>query len=383
MIAWWRRLQRQRAEARRFREIPPEERRIVVYSEGRGYWTHFEPVVTALVRDHGERVLYVTSDEADPVYRSPPPGVQAFWIGDGSVRTLFFAGLQCRMLLMTLPDLHSYQLKRSPHGVYYVYLHHSMVSTHMIYRAAAFDHFDAVLCTGPHHVEEIRTREQQQGLPDKQLVEHGYGRLDGILAQEARGPVVRSETESPQVLVAPTWGDNALLERHGVDAVRPLLEAGLRVVLRPHPRTCQRAAAVIDAIVDEVGAQEGFTLDMDTDGRDSLLGSDLMISDWSGAALEFALGLERPVLFVDVPRKVNNPDYEALGIEPLEARIREQVGRVVAPDDLAALGERCREVLAEPQRWRQCVVEARHQWVFHPGDSGRVAAEWLCRSLQR
>ncbi|MGM0632221.1 MAG: CDP-glycerol glycerophosphotransferase family protein [Pseudomonadota bacterium] len=382
MIAWWRRLRRQRAEARRFHSVPVEERRIVVYSEGRGYWTHFEPVIEALLRDRGERVLYVTSDEDDPVIAAPPDGLEPFWIGDGSVRTLFFAGLRCRILLMTLPDLHSYQLKRSPHGVHYVYLHHSMVSTHMVYRAAAFDHFDTVLCAGPHHIEEIRARERQQGLPAKQLVEHGYGRLDSILAQSVPGPLARPDDEPSQVLVAPSWGPQALLERHGAAVIRPLLEAGLQVVLRPHPRTLRHAADVVEAIVREFERHEAFTLDVDTDGKGYLLGSDLMVSDWSGAALEFALGLERPVVFVDVPRKVNNPDYEALDIEPLEARIREQIGRVVAPDELPSLGPVCQAVLREPHQWQQAIVEARRQWVFNPGDSGRVAADWLHRLLQ-
>mgnify|MGYP003326545469 CR=1 FL=1 len=43
--------------------------------------------------------------------------------------------------------------------------------------------------------------------------------------------------------------------------------------------------------------------------QESLHRSDLMISDWSGAALDYALGLNKPVLFIDVPRKVNNLDY--------------------------------------------------------------------------
>ena len=56
--------------------------------------------------------------------------------------------------------------------------------------------------------------------------------------------------------------------------------------------------------------------------------ADLMISDWSGAALEYAFGIERPVLFLDVARKINNPRYVDLGIEPIEARMREQIGAV-------------------------------------------------------
>ncbi|MNG16310.1 hypothetical protein D3C84_1002110 [compost metagenome] len=65
-----------------------------------------------------------------------------------------------------------------------------------------------------------------------------------------------------------------------------------------------------------------FRLDEDGDGNASLLSSDIMLSDWSGAALEFAFGLERPVIFADVPRKVLNPDYTQIGLEPLEVQIR-------------------------------------------------------------
>ncbi len=52
-----------------------------------------------------------------------------------------------------------------------------------------------------------------------------------------------------------------------------------------------------------------FQLETNIATNDSFCAADLMISDWSGAALEFAFATERPGLFVDVPRKVNNPDY--------------------------------------------------------------------------
>ena len=32
-----------------------------------------------------------------------------------------------------------------------------------------------------------------------------------------------------------------------------------------------------------------------------------MVSDWSGAALEYSFGLKKPVIFLDLPKKVNNP----------------------------------------------------------------------------
>ena len=51
-------------------------------------------------------------------------------------------------------------------------------------------------------------------------------------------------------------------------------------------------------------------MDLDLSSQGTVSESDIMISDWSGAAIEYALGLEKPVISVDVPRKVNNPGYK-------------------------------------------------------------------------
>ena len=54
-----------------------------------------------------------------------------------------------------------------------------------------------------------------------------------------------------------------------------------------------------------------------------------MISDWSGAALDYAFGLNKPVFFLDIPRKINNPNYKDIGIEPFECYIRNIVGTII------------------------------------------------------
>lgn len=364
-----------------FKGLPREQRRLVFYSEGRGYWTYFEPVFKALQDEHAQPVIYVTSAEDDPLLLNPPEGMQAFYVGEGSMRTLFFSTLDVRVLLMTMPDLQSFHIKRSPHPVHYVYLHHSIVSTHMVYREAAFDHFDSILCVGPHHIQEIRAREQLAGLPAKVLIEHGYGRLDAILKEGNTGPLMRTTGVPPQVLVAPTWGENGLLEQHGLDVIRPLIEAGLRVVLRPHPRTRKLRPDVLEAICEHYRDEPLLRLDEDGDGRASLIDSDVMVSDWSGAALEFSLGLERPTLFVDVARKILSPEYEAVGIEPLEARIRTQIGTIVAPQDLVSLGARAADLISDARQWQASICDVRTHWVFNSGNSGSIAAAHLISLL--
>lgn len=359
-----------------FKRTPREERTLVFYSEGRGYWTYFEPIYQALQANQGVPILYVTSAENDPLLEKPLPGMRSFYIGEGSMRTLFFATLDADVLLMTMPDLHSYHIKRSPFSVHYVYLHHSIVSTHMIYRAAAFDHFDSILCVGPHHIEETKAREKLLGLPSKVLIEHGYGRLDTILASGRQGPP-RREGDPIQVLVAPTWGENGLIERHGLDVIKPLIEAELKVVLRPHPRTRKLTPHVLNEIVTHYADEPRFRLDEDSDATTSLLDSDIMLSDWSGAALEFSLGLERPIIFADVPRKILNPDYPAIGIEPIEVQAREHLGVVVSTDNLAQLGNIACALAVDSKQWQTALQAARQRWIYNAGQSGETAAAYL------
>jgi hypothetical protein len=353
----------------------------VIYSEGEGYWTHFAPVVSALLEKRPMPIPYVTSSERDPVLANPPQGLRPFLVGSGIIRTWFFTGLEAGVVLMTMPDLQTFHIKRSASVSQYVYLHHSIVSTHMVYRPAAFDHFDSILCVGPHHVDEIRRRESMLGLPAKELVEHGYGRLDDILAAGPVSALTQASSEPAQVLIAPSWGPDALLERTGGATIAPLLDAGFRVVLRPHPRTSALARPILDAIVKEFGPHPRFRLDQDADSWAALTASNLMVSDWSGAALEFALGLERPVLFVDVPRKVNNPDYESLGIEPLEARVRAELGAVIPEQRVGDIGRAAQDLLNHAEDWTASIRSARARWVFNVGTSGEAAAEYLCSLL--
>jgi YidC/Oxa1 family membrane protein insertase len=382
MFSGLRRMLREWSGLQAFKRVPRAERKIVFYSEGRGYWSYFEPIFNALQTDHATSVLYLTSAENDPLLENPPTGMRAFYIGEGSVRTLFFATLDVDVLLMTMPDLQSFHIKRSPFSVHYAYLHHSIVSTHMVYRAAAFDNFDSILCVGPHHVEETRAREVAHGLPSKVLVEHGYGRLDTIMGNSCRGISAR-EDNLIQVLVAPTWGENGLIEHHGLHAIKPLIDAGLSVVLRPHPRTRKLAPGKLNEIAAHYREEPRFRLDEDSDGTLSLLDSDIMLSDWSGAALEFAFGLERPVIFADVPRKVLNPEYLAINLEPLEVQIREAVGVVVSTENLTKLGDVARAMVMDSQKWQERLRTVRQRWIYNSGRSGETAANYLVSLINK
>ena len=363
----------------RFKALPEDSRAIVFYAEDEASWKHLQPIISELVEVSGRTVCYVTSNAHDPILQQENSLIEAFYIGFGSARTVFFLSLRAGIMTMTMPDLGNFNIKRSKYPVHYVYVFHSLVSTHMVYRPRAFDNFDSILCVGPHHVAEIRATESVYGLKPKELVEAGYGLLDSVINSSSQEPIVENAPANQRirVLIAPSWGPQALLETCGRELIEELIGAGHHVTVRPHPMTVRHNSKLLSYLRDVFGDSPNFDLDLELASQGTVSASDLMISDWSGAALEYAFGLERPVLYIDVPRKVNNPEYQRIDCEPIEVKLRSKLGALVAPDRLQEVPYWVEVLCTESSTWRQRIRELRARWVYAAGSSGAVAANYL------
>lgn len=367
-------------ERRRFKKTPVDEREVVFYAEHGGYFPNFEGLVRELTQRHDKVVSYITSAAADPILDAPPDGVRSFYMKDSLPLQMAF--IDCKVFVMTLTDLNQFHLKRSAHPVHYVYVFHSLVSTHMMYRAGAFDHYDSVLCAGPHHVEEIRRREEQQGLAHKQLVEAGYFRLERIRDRYREFGERPSAAGRTTVLVAPSWGEDNIIESCGDRLVRMLLAHEYNVIVRPHPETRRKSPRLLDALEQEFQSADGFRLERSVATDDSLLEADVLVCDLSGVALEYALGTERPVLFLDVPYKVKNPEFGALGIEPFELRTRPEIGRLISLDALDSVPDEVAALIERKDEYRERIARLRQECVFEPGRSAEVGARHILGLLE-
>jgi hypothetical protein len=365
-------------EAFRFLGDSTQTYQIVIYSEGGGYDPFFRPLIDALAGTYDGIVGYLTSDAADPLLLNPPSHVRSFFIGKDSARTFVFNNLRADIVAMTMPDLNTFHIKRSRHVSHYAYIHHTPLSMHTIYRKGAFDHFDSILCTGPHHVEETREWEARNSLPSKQLFEHGYPPLDTLMqvAKDAP-PLLAGKDEQLNILLAPSWGAEGLMETRAEETVRILLDAGHFVRVRPHPRTRQIAGPALDSLKAEFGGHPSFDMDEDTSKFEALLKSHLMISDWSGVVMEFAYGLERPVLFIDVPQRINNPDFGELTAKPFESFLREETGVVLSPDNLGEMPALLADLQSDAQSFSQRMRKLRAKRTYNIGTSARRGAEIL------
>ena len=362
--------------ALRLMQLPKSRRRLTFYSEGKNYWPNLSGLITETLSRSDISICYLSSGDDDPGTHYQHPNYQAFVIGSGHVRNWLFENLDTDYLVLTMPDLHQFQVKKSRHNVHYIYVQHALMSLHMTYRHGAFDHYDTIFCAGPHHKKEILALEHKYHLPKKTLVEHGYSRLDTLVAAAQAQPEnpIKNSASGQHFLLAPSWGNQGMIEA-GLAAglIEQLLSLGHQVTLRPHPQTIKLNQKRINPILKKHRQNPLFNYDDSLVSQQSLHDSQIMISDWSGAALEYALGLNKPVLFVDLPKKINNPHYLEINLQPFEAAIRNRIGKVMTtvdgqvqlPSALNAL-----QPVSHPE-----------EYVYNLGNSDRVGADYLISLL--
>jgi YidC/Oxa1 family membrane protein insertase len=224
---------------REFRNLPWEWRNLVFYSESGQDWHQFAGLIEQLNNQLGRRVCYLTSDPHDEGLARQHENYRAICIPSGLFLTIFFQVGNADVLVLTMMDLGNLHLQRSHYPVYYVYLFHSMGSTHMVDHANSFDHYDALFCAGPQQQAEIRRREALKSLPAKHLFGYGHPRLEQVMTEAGtyRAASLATGVQStirPVILVAPTWGETSIFNVCGHELIDKLLHSGFEV------RSCGR-----------------------------------------------------------------------------------------------------------------------------------------------
>ena len=152
------------------------------------------------------------------------------------------------------------------------------------------------------------------------------------------------------ILIAPSWQKENIL-----DSCIELLLDGLKdleyqVIVRPHPQYVRHFEAKIDALAEKYKSW-GISFQKDFSSNKTVYMADLLVTDWSSIAFEYAFSTLKPVLFINTPMKVINPDYRELSTLPVDLELRDKVGISVETKELKMqdkLKETVEKLLTEP-----------------------------------
>jgi len=367
---------------KKFENLSDFERSIVFYAENEASMNHFRTLIFELTERMNFQICYITSVKNDQILSSKNKNMLSFYIGEGAARTKFFLTLRAKILVMDMPDLDRYHIKRSKaYPIHYIYLFHSMFSIHSYLRKGALDNYDTIFCVGPHHVNELRTTEKLYGLKPKTIVNYGFGRLDTLLQEKEKFAKPDSNLKD-LILITPSYGDENLLEKCGIELIDTLLKSDFRVLLRPHFRTLRDSKELIDSIKNKFGKNPSFIFEDGVIPPEYFHNSICMISDWSGISMEYAFTFERSVIFIDVPKKILNPDADDLPLEPIEISIRKKIGHIVSTNNIREIPNIINNLNNNTEDFKKQLKLIRQNTVFNISTSSKIGANYIEKLIQ-
>lgn len=357
-----------------FNKLSEENRKIVFYAEDIQTQNFLLDLVKELLISFNQEICYLTSDQEDSIFLESNnySNLRVFYVGSGFVRTWAFMNLKADLFIMTMPDIETFHLKRSKiYPVHYLYIFHALVSTHSNYRKGAFDSYDTIFCTGKQQIKEIRETEKYYKLPKKNLFKDGYRPLEYLINESENFP--KENSKNLKILVAPSWGENSIME-HCIDSlIENLINTDNKIYLRPHPMTLRNNKNQIERLESKFKNNANFILQKNHKNRNVLFESDILITDWSGIGIEYGLGLLKPVIYIDLPKKNFNPEYMKINITPIELSIREEIGRIVGTEKVTNINQIINETISEYDKKE--VLKIRKKYVFMKDDSLNKASK--------
>ena len=372
---------REKEDYKRFFSIA--NKHLVFYSEKSGYYRNYRAVIEQLLERSNLTIHYISSDPDDIIFKlaQEQPRIKPYYIGERKLITLMMK-MDADMVVMTMPDLESFHIKRSyvRKDVEYIYLFHAMASTHMIYRKGAFDHYDTIFCVGPHHNREIRETERLYGLPAKRLVDFGYPLLDDLLEQYG---TLEKQADKPRLLIAPSHHEGNIMDSCLDDILAELLEKDWQVIVRPHPQYVRRNPGRVEELKQRYAGREGLLFETDFTTNESQYTSDILITDWSGISMEYSFVTRHPCIFINTPMKVLNPEYTRYQAAPALLETRDKIGVSFEPTDVTGIAAAAEKMLSGAVLPPEEVAAISEQYVYHIGESGRIGASYIIEALQK
>lgn len=373
---------KEKADYKRFLKTP--DKKIVFYSEKNGFYKYYKNIIEEIIRRTNIIIHYITSDPEDEVLAMESDQFKPYYIGEHRMIVLMMK-METDIMVMTTPDLENFQLKRSyiKKDIEYIYVPHDVNSSNLSFHKDALDHYDTIFTSGPKNKSEIAEREQKYGLPAKTLIEWGSSVIDNMTKayEDMAGENGADGQEDKTMLIAPSWQKDNILDSCIEAMLDQMIKTPYHIIVRPHPQYVRHYEARIDALAAEYKDHD-IVFQKDFSSNKTVYSADLLVTDWSSIAFEYAFATLKPVLFIDTPMKIMNPDYQELKTVPIDIELRNKIGISVAPE---AVEDKIRasvdKLLFDKQFSVDSLRRLKEEYIYNNGESGKVGAKYIIDKL--
>lgn len=371
---------RERRDYKRFFSVL--NKHLVFYSESNGFYKYFKGYIEYLLEHTNITIHYITSDPNDNIFTMEKENnqIRAYYIGENRLITLMMK-MDADLVVMTMPDLNNFHIKRSyvRDDIEYIFVQHGIGSNNMGMRKGCMDHFDTIFCAGPHHESETRETEALYGLAPKKLLKIGYPLLDETRAAFDSRP--HHENERKKILIAPSWQEHNIVDSCLEELLDALKNREYDIIVRPHPQEVRLKSEYME-ILKQKYESDTITIQTDFSSNNPIMEADLLITDWSGISWEYAFTTRRPILFIDTPMKVMNPEYQKIATVPLNILLRDKLGMRLDPKHLEQTAESVDFLIGHRAEYAEKIEALAHEYLYHLGSAAETGADYMIKSIQ-
>ena len=127
---------------------------------------------------------------------------------------------------------------------------------------------------------------------------------------------------------------------------------------------------------------KNIVIQTDFSSNDTVFNADILITDWSSISFEFAFVTKKPVIFIDTPMKIMNPEYKKIKIEPINIWIREKIGKLISVNKVKTIDKDVDEILTNYKKYQKNIEKITEECLYNIGSSGEVGAEYIISAIQ-
>ncbi|MCR5700025.1 MAG: membrane protein insertase YidC [Candidatus Saccharibacteria bacterium] len=373
-------IKKEKADYKRFFSIV--NKKLVFYSESSGFYKYYKGIIEYILKNTNITIHYITSDFNDQVFEiaKTEKRLKPYYIEEKKLITLMMK-MDADVVVMTMPDIDNFHIKRSyvRKDIEYIFISHGIGSNNLTMRKGSTDHYDSVLATDKYQYEEYKKTDEVYHLKPRKIIKCGYPLLDDMITDYKKSK--QKSDKRKTIMVAPSWQKDNIIDLCLGEILQSLKGKDYDIIVRPHPQHVRHMKEFFEKMKEDY-AGTNITIQTDFSNTDSIFNSDILITDWSGIAHEYCFTTEKPLIFIDTPMKIMNPEYKKIEIEPYEIWVRKIVGEVVKVEDAKNIDKTVDKMLKNYKKYQKAIVKLRNDAVYNLGDSATVGAEYIINCVQ-
>ncbi len=357
-------------------------KKLVFYSESNGFYKYYKGIIEYILNNTNLTIHYITSDYNDQIFElaKTEKHIKPYYIEEKKLITLMMK-MDADVVVMTMPDINNYHIKRSyiRKDIEYIYVPHGIDSLNLTMRKGSMDNYDSILVTGKHQREECEKTNEVYNLKNRKIIDWGYSLLDDMISEYKK--TKKKSSKEKTVMIAPSWQKDNIIDLCLDKILKSVKGKKYKVIVRPHPQQVRHMKDLFEKMKEKYN-NTNIVIQTDFSNTDSVFNADLLITDWSSIGYEYAFTTKKPVISIDTPMKVMNPEYEKIKVEPFNIWAREQIGEVIKVKDAKNIDSIIKKILKDPTKYQKKISALRKNSVYNIGNSAEIGAEYIIKCVQ-